>query len=425
MSEVPASINDERAVLGAILVNRPALQTATIDTGLKPDHFYLDRHREIFAAVLKVASEGAAADELTVAALLPAQRAYLSELTANVPSLSNVGAYARRVIELAGMRTKLAGAQEIIAGVRDQDHNRIQSGVLAVSTDLEAQAEPSTPEELWDDMYEWLQQEPDAGETFRLPWPELHRHCAGGFRRGQMVLVTGWSEQGKSLVISQMLRQWAQDGHKSLLLTTEMHRRELIARYLATETGIGYEKIMRRKGLGAPEWRKLNDAGLRIPFHHHDAEGWSVDRILSAIVTQKPDVAVIDPANLIPRKSYEDVPEQARRLKEIAARANCCVIVVVHLKPRSGHQGEDLPRPAMFDIRDSGMWYTNAHSVLALWRKQNESGGLKAEGELFFMKSRDAPKGGIDVEFNPRRLRFDPVGTAEKEEAEREPELFA
>lgn len=420
---VPQSLPDEKAILGAILVNRNALQVVATDVGLKAEHFYLDKHRAIYAATQQAAAKEGFADELTVAAQLPEERAYLSELTATVPAAGNAAAYARRVIHLAALRAKRQGALEILEGIGNQDDDKIQAGVLAVAADVEADSEPSTPEELADDMCDWLQEEPDEGDVLKLPWADLNEHCAGGFRRGQMGLVTGWSGMGKSLVVGQMLRQWSSDGQRCLLLTTEMQRREILARFLASETAIAYEKIITRK-LNAENWKRILPALQRIPFHYHDAEGWSVERILSAIVSKQPDAAVIDPWNLIPHRDYYHMAETARRLKEIAARANCLVVVVAHLKT-TRHRDGKKPRPIQSDIRDSGMLYNNAHWVLGLQREQNDQGKAQRKGELYFMKSRDAPEGGIEVEFRPKWLRFDPLGSEEAEKAAAEPELFA
>ena len=424
--QVPASLDDEKAVLGAILVSKAALRVVTTDLGLKPEHFYLERHGAIYSAAQAAAASEGFADELTVAAKLPAEREYLATLTASVPAAGNAGAYGRRVIELAALRKKREGALEILAGVSEQDKDKIQSGILAVTTDLQAQAEPTTPDELADDMLRWLEEGPDEndGDVFQLPWPTLHRHCAGGFRRGQMVLITGWSGMGKSIVIGQLLKEWGGAGKRCLLMTTEMHRRELIARYLSGESGIPYEKIIRRR-LTAQDWKKITPPMNRIPFHYHDAEGWSVDRILSAIVTEQADAVVVDPVNLIPRKSYDEAAEHARRLKEIAMRANCLVVLVAHLKDRMGDHHGKLPKPFKSDIRDSGMWFNNAHYVLVLHREQGEAGRKQRSGEIYFMKAREAEEGGVEVEFRPNRVRFDEAGTEEREQAEREPELFA
>lgn len=431
--QLPTSIPDEEAVLGAMLVSEGALRRVTVETGLRAEHFYLDRHRAIFAAVQHLAAKIGTADELTVMAELDRRgqidvaggKHYVSELAAKVPAASNATHYATRVLETATLRQKAGGAQEVLAGITERDEDKIQSGTLAMTVDLEADSEPSTPEEMASEMWDWLQETPSKGDVLKLPWDDINKLCAGGYRRGQMSLLTGWSGMGKSLVLLQMFKKWREDGHTNLLLTTEMDRREIIARYLAGETRIAYEKIISREGLSTYDWSKINKAlAAGIPFHYYDADGWPVERILSAIVNKRPDVAAIDPWNLIPHKDRFAMDETARRLKEIARRANCHVLVVAHLNTLRMKDGKK-PRPVQRDIRDSGMLYNNAHRVLCLHRDQNEKGEEKRNGELFLMKSRDGMLGGIEVESRPHALRFDPVGTKEEEEAAREPDLFA
>jgi replicative DNA helicase len=430
VSGAPAAIDEERFVLGAVMVADSALGRCAIEVGLHAEHFYYANHAEIYRAAQRINARGEAVSEIALWREVEGKppegvtRHFLGQLAAAAPVSSNVPTFARRIVESAGLRAKQHGAQVILEGVRERDTAKIAEGLQEASTDLEADSQPSSPSELSDDMLAWLEQGPEEGEALSLPWEKLNGYCAGGYRRGQMSVITGWSGFGKSLVALQMLKHWAGLGHRSLLLTTEMDRRELIARFLAAETGIAYEKLILRK-LGPADWKKLM-AGAdppmgRIPFHHHDAEGWSVERILTAIVSKRPDVAVVDPWNLIPHRDYFHMSETARQLKEIARRADCHVVVVAHLGKARLKEGKK-PRPTQGDLRDSGMLYNNAHRVLCLHREQTLEGKEQRTGELFFMKSRDAPLGGIKVEFNPRNLRFDPKREKEPEPKQAEPE---
>lgn len=424
MDEAPNAIEEERNVLGSIMLNKSVLGTCMIDVGLRPEHFYLDRHAAIYRAALQINSRGDEVSSITVWRELEGSppdgvdRHYLSELESMVAAPLYAATQARQIVETAGLRAKVAGARQILEGVAKRDHEMIGDGLQRASADLEADAQPSTPEEIGSWMFDWLEAGHDPADVFPLPWEELNKSCAGGYKRGQMTLLTGWSGMGKSIVLDQMLQAWSAQGRRCLLLTTEMQLQELVARFIAKETGVAYEKTIMRK-LSAQDWKKVTPVLGKIPWHHHDADGWGVDRILGAIVNKRPDIACIDPWNLIPHKDRFSMDETARQLKTVARRANCHVVVVAHLNTARMKDGVK-PRPVQRDIRDTGMLYNNAHAVLCLHR-ENGNGKEKRSGELFYLKSRDAPPGGIDVEFNSRYLRFDPAGTKEAAQKQLEP----
>ena len=61
---LPNSLESERAVLGAILLDEKAIFAAT--EALTTDDFYLEAHREIFRAMLSLAEEEISIDLVTL-----------------------------------------------------------------------------------------------------------------------------------------------------------------------------------------------------------------------------------------------------------------------------------------------------------------------------------------------------------------------
>lgn len=773
MTEIPTAIEEERNVLGAILVNKSVLGACTIEVGLRSEHFHREGHGSIYRAAQLINARGDAVSEVSVWRELEGKppeginRAYISELAATTPAALNAPTYARQIVEMAALRAKREGALTILEGVTHRNEEKITEGLQRVSADYEAEAQPTTPEEIGSWYYDWLQQGFDPADIFELPWAELNAMCAGGYKRGQMTLLTGWSGMGKaldvdtpiptpdgwramgeldagdlvfdengestrihhafepmddrecfeiefsdgarivadgdhqwrtydrgarrsetaqetrkertglndqrhkrrlpqvvttaeiaatlrastaglnhsiplcaeleydavaqpldpytfgvwlgdgtrgsgeittadpeimeriaevypvkklkselryvvrglctelrllevlrekfipasylhahpdqrralleglmdsdghidgngnaeytsisprlagdvlelllglgyrarmhvdratfngkdcgprhrvrffpnatqvfglerkqerviatspgtrtthrfikavrpvesrtvrciavessrhlflagrecipthnSIVLDQMMSHWSKRGRRCLLLATEMKLEELASRFAAKETGIAYERLITRK-LTADDWARLTKAKVfeSIPWSHHDADGWSVERILGAIVNKRPDIACIDPWNLIPHKDRFSMDETARQLKTIARRANCHVVVVAHLNTARMKDGQK-PRPVQRDIRDSGMLYNNAHSVLCLHR-ENGNGKERSKGELYFLKVRDGTPGALDVEFNTKYLRFDREGTKAAAQAQIQPE---
>ena len=70
----PHSVDAERAVLGAILLSDRAHYTFVVEEALKPEDFYVRRHRPIFEAMLTLFESGGQLDALSVVEQLKAAR---------------------------------------------------------------------------------------------------------------------------------------------------------------------------------------------------------------------------------------------------------------------------------------------------------------------------------------------------------------
>src|SRR5579875_3537951 len=100
---VPANVEAERAVIGALLIDSEAI--GEIASFLKPEDFYRDRHRLIYAARLDLYDRREPGDFITLVDELARRgqleavggASYLTELTTDVPTATHVEHYARIV----------------------------------------------------------------------------------------------------------------------------------------------------------------------------------------------------------------------------------------------------------------------------------------------------------------------------------------
>ncbi len=118
---LPNSVESERAVLGAILLDEKAIFAAT--EVLTADDFYLEAHREIFRAMLSLAEEEISIDLVTLREELRRRdkeesaggAAYVAALTDGLPRGINVGHYARTVREKATSRQLIQLSHELMS----------------------------------------------------------------------------------------------------------------------------------------------------------------------------------------------------------------------------------------------------------------------------------------------------------------------
>ena len=115
----PHSLEAERAVLGAILMDPQAL--TLVAERLRPDDFYRQGHQRLFQAMLNVAERGEPIDLVTVTEELQKTKqleevggvTYLTELADSVPTSAHVDHYARIVEEKAILRRLIRTATQI------------------------------------------------------------------------------------------------------------------------------------------------------------------------------------------------------------------------------------------------------------------------------------------------------------------------
>jgi hypothetical protein len=107
---LPNNLDAERSILGAILLDDHALSTAI--ENVRPEDFFLDQHRRIYARMIALGESQQAIDLVTLTEDLhrlgeleaSGGNAYLSALADGMPRVSNVEHYARIVNEKALLR---------------------------------------------------------------------------------------------------------------------------------------------------------------------------------------------------------------------------------------------------------------------------------------------------------------------------------
>ncbi len=123
---LPASVEAERSILGAILLD--AFSYTEAAGALRPDHFSLDSHRRIYSRMLELGESGRAIDLISLAEELGKQKeleavggvAYLSSLTDGVPRRPSIEQHIRLIKDKALLRSLIHTANSTIARAIEQ-----------------------------------------------------------------------------------------------------------------------------------------------------------------------------------------------------------------------------------------------------------------------------------------------------------------
>jgi len=422
----PANIEAEEAVLGAAMVSEPVMRKLAV-VGLQPGHFYLDKHKEIFGILRRLYDRGLMPDELMMRNELPTYADYLSTLTSKCAAPSNAGQHAEVVMRQANARQNVEASFKLQESARavtmgekkdGESEELVREAQALIATDLSVVAMPTSPTEVAEEYASYLRSdEPD--EVFELPFAELNDCVLGGLRRKQLAVFAGWSGFGKTWFLDQSLGGFHDqgEGFKLAIFGTEMSRKERVARWVATQTGISVKSQL-RKTLTETELEMAVDHAHKLPFHYFEAGEWSADKIIDQAIGGGFDVVAVDVVNLIP--GYEEDPGIAAgiigRFAGLAQRANCLVILVSHLNKGRDTQATK-PRPAKRDLKQTGALETHANAILFIHREQDaETGNVEPSGEAFWAKVRNGIEGTELLEFNSRFYSFSPRARRRGEE---------
>ena len=131
----PQVIEIERAVLGAMLIDKSAIGKAI--ECLDETHFYKDAHRKIYQAMTAVFERNEPADQLTVAEELRKRKQldevggplYIAELAGDVATSANIEYHAKIIRDKALLRRLIQASSETIRDVHDSSGEAVEDTI--------------------------------------------------------------------------------------------------------------------------------------------------------------------------------------------------------------------------------------------------------------------------------------------------------
>jgi len=237
---LPCNLDAERFILGSILLNDE--KNLAKATGLLPEDFTLERHRQIFRAMLHLHVNGDRVDRVTVAEELAKQGllggdgiSFLLSLDSGMPDIPRLDAYTKILIEKSTLRTIIFESQRIIseAALQIDTPSELLASHIARMQELSqrgglAQSIADIP----------LIAECGAVAVEYLHEPELPR--------GAVVAFTGDSGSGKSTLACFFAGTAAASGTPVLVLDRENPRAAVAERL--TRLGVADGQLLKYAG---------------------------------------------------------------------------------------------------------------------------------------------------------------------------------
>jgi len=427
---VPANVEAERAVLGALLIDSEAV--GEIASFLKPEDFYRDRHRAIYRARLDLYDRREPGDFITLVDELARRgqldavggASYLTELTVDVPTATHVEYYAR-IVERCALMRRLIGAAGQIAEVGyenpsdvDDALDRSEQYLFQVSQRRVSQDFTSLREALrsYFDTIEYLHQH--KGEVVGIPsgFHDLDQ-MTGGLHASDLLIIAGRPGVGKTGFALSIVRNAAtRFNAASAIFSLEMSTEQLVQRLLCMEAAVDSQRI-RTGFIDEFEWRRISEAfGVLsdAPIFIDDSASISTSELRMKARRLKAEhdlkLIVVDYLQLMQGRGLEnrvqEVSEISRSLKALARELDVPVIALSQLS-RAVESRQDH-RPVLSDLRESGSIEQDADIVMFIHREElyNPNTDRKNIADVILAKHRNGPVGQVPVRFFPAQTRF-------------------
>ncbi len=432
----PHSIEAERAVLGAILLNKDAFDT--VSSIVKAEDFYSDNHRVIYEALVSIVGKNQRADYVLLSEELKKSQKleavggilYLTNLTTDIVDAYNVEDHAKIVRDKAHLRKLIhvANAVESMAYREEEETedivNRAEQMVLDVSGTTKGESSFSA---MRDVVYETidrineLQRHKGILTGVSTGFKDLD-NLTSGLQKSDLILVAARPSMGKTAFTLNIAQNVAMKSKKNVaFFSLEMSKTQLVARVLAAVAGINSGRI-RNGQLSQEDWGKainaLNDLA-EAPLYIDDTSGLTpqlMKKKLRRLIQEHGELGlvVVDYIQLMENggkkmadNRQQEVSAISRQLKIMAREFNVPLIALSQLS--RGVESRADKTPMLSDLRESGSLEQDADIVAFLNRENYQDTEDTSDGvetQVIIRKHRNGELGVVKLWFEGAYTRF-------------------
>lgn len=434
LKSVPANLEAERAVLGALMIDPDAI--LKVANFLRAEDFYRERHGWIYDAMTTLNGRHEPLDFVTLVDELERRGqldeiggpTYLSDLVAGTPTAIYVDHYARivertavlrRLISAAGKIAELAydesqevdsvvdRAEQIIFGVSESRIHRDLTPIRAIISDVV-------------ERIDFLTRNRDMLMGVPSGFTDLDR-ILGGVQKSDLVILAGRPGMGKtSFALSIALNAARHSNARVAVFSLEMSNDQLVQRLLSMESGIDSHRL-RLGHLHEEEWPILMEAANQLaatPVFIDDTPAVGVNDLRTKArrlyAEHGLDLILIDYMQLMSgpggggrnENRQQEISYISRSLKSLARELNVPVIALSQLS-RAVESRSDK-RPMLSDLRESGSIEQDADVVLFIYREDYyvEDSDRQNIVEVLVAKHRHGAVGKIELFFRKELTQF-------------------
>lgn len=421
---MPHSIEAEQAVVGAMLMNKDAIMTASeIISG---GDFYQTAYGSVFDSMVELFNEGKPVDLVTLKVRLSekdvppevASLEFVRDLLESVSTSANVKYYAEIVADKSVMR-RLIRLNEEISNICYAGKEPLESVLETTEKSVfELLQKRNTGDyvPIKDIVLSALDRIEKAsknrGAVTGIPTGFIDLdYKLSGLQPSDLVLVAARPSMGKTAFVLNIAQYVAFKKEKSVaVFSLEMSKEQLVNRLFALESQVDSQAI-RTGNLKDSDWEKLIEgAGIigRSKLIIDDTSSISVSELRSKCRKFKLEhdiqLVIIDYLQLMggsvgrrAESRQQEISEISRSLKALARELNVPVVALSQLS-RAVESRPDK-RPMLSDLRESGAIEQDADVVMFIYRDEyyNKDSEYKKQAEIIIAKQRNGPVGTVNL----------------------------
>ena len=430
---MPHSVEAEQSVVGAMLMDRDAITTASeIISG---NDFYQSAYGVIFDAMVELFNEGKPVDLITLQERLkekdvPAEIAsleFVRDLVTAVPTSANVKYYAQIVADKSVMR-KLIKLNEEIANIcyagkesLEEVLEKTEKSVFELLQKRNTSDFVPIKQVVLTALERIEKASKTKGTVTGIPTGFIDLdYKLSGLQPSDLILVAARPSMGKTAFVLNIAQYIAFKKDKSVaIFSLEMSKEQLVNRLFSLESQVDAQAI-RSGNMKDSDWEKLIEGAGIIGQSHliiDDTPGISISELRSKCrkykLEQGLDVVIIDYLQLMTgsvgkssESRQQEISEISRSLKGLARELNVPVIALSQLS-RAVESRPDK-RPMLSDLRESGAIEQDADVVMFIYRDEyyNKDSEFKKQAEIIIAKQRNGPIGTVNLAWLGEYTKF-------------------
>lgn len=427
---LPHSVDAEKSVLGAILIDKDAVNI--VSEFLLPKDFYDPSNALIYEAMLELYNQRKAIDLLTVRNYLKKKKGfdkvesdYFTELIETVPTAANVEHYGRIIKEASIKRALVHAGVEISEAGYDEKKDvkeiidKAETTVFAISQGSITRGFIPIKDTLTEsfDRIDELHKSGEGLRGVRTGFIELDK-VLSGFQKANLIILAARPGQGKTAITLNMAQYISTQEKKSVaIFSLEMSKEELVDRFLVAQADVDAWRLKTGK-LSEDDFTKLSEAmgelaeapifiddtpGLSLAEMRSKARRLHMEHNLGLIIVDY--LQLVDPGRRVENR-VQEVSIVSQALKNLARELNVPVLSASQLSRAVEHRGER--RPQLADLRESGAIEQDADVVMFLYRPDVDFDvtNHNIPTKVLIAKHRNGATGEIDLLFRGDRIRF-------------------
>jgi replicative DNA helicase len=466
IAHLPANIEAEQALLGAILFDNAAYER--LGDNLNARHFYEPFHARLYAAMEDHIRKGQLAEPIVLMERFKRDPAfeelgglrYLADLVDRAPPAANAPDYGRLVYDLA-MRRELIriGGEVTSKATMGEDDKSAREMIEETEQQLYALAESGSSSTGFVDFADALRGAVDmAAEAYSRDGGlagvstgliDLDQKL-GGLHPSDLLILAGRPSMGKTALATNIAFHVARnyawepqpDGTKKTVnggvvafFSLEMSPEQLAMRLLAEVSGVSSDRL--RKGeIDASEFGRVRDAAIEVqeaPLFIDATGGLPIAKLAARARRLKRssglDLIVVDYLQLVTAgdgktdNRVQEVSMITQGLKALAKELSVPIIALSQLS-RQVENREDK-RPQLSDLRESGSIEQDADAVMFVYREsyylgrtepregtpehlqwQEDIDKVRGTAEVIIGKQRHGPIGTVKLSFDENITKF-------------------